>query len=281
MRNKDNYKPHKDTAQKLMLALQIVKGVDYLVSARWVFYRLLQLSYYKSKSDYDKLLNALSRARHAGWGGWQPDTLADATREAVERGQGSASPTDWLHNLAAYAPCKLDAWQTQPYYVEAWFEARAMTDQFRYYTDYLTLRPMGGQASIPYKKQAARGIERAADCYGHPVKILYFGDLDKAGKTIADVVEHDVRKWCAAPFEFINCGLTLDQVQRYSIPENPGKPGEFQWEALPDAAAREIITTSVDQYVSHDAFSEMEARQKRATAWLQSRLPELIAEYVS
>lgn len=226
VRDKEIYAPRKDTQIILDRAYALVRSVPYQVSARWLFYRLLQEGFYTSKADYaNKFLKAVSAARHAFYGDWQPDTLADETRESIYRGHGHNTPEDWINGLAEDIACSLTKWHAQPHYVELWFEARAMRDQFEYYTDHITLRPMGGQPSIPYKWHIAKFLERAYQHYSKPIVILYFGDLDNAGGTISDTVEVDVRKWCQYEFEFIHCGLTAEQVALYNVPENIEKPG--------------------------------------------------------
>lgn len=270
---RENYAPRAETAAMLDRAWEILQSVPYAVSARWLFYRVLQEGFYSSKSDYkDKFIKATSAARHAGYKHWRPDSLADETREAIVRGNGYASVEQWLEAMQERLRCRLDRWDSQPYYVELWYEARAMTQQFTYYTEHATLRPMGGQPSIDYKYKTAKALEEHAD---KEIIILYFGDLDTAGETISAVVERDVREWCDADFEFIHCGLTLDQARRYNVPENPEKPGEYQWEALPDAGASDIITAATHPYLRHDAFAAVATQEADATAWLRGHLAGL------
>ena len=119
-----------------------------------------------------------------------------------------------------------------------------MTQQFRLYTDGLTLCPFGGQPSIPFKYQIAKYIEQQHEKYQKDVMVLYFGDLDESGLKIFNTGEEDISKWCDAPIEFIRCGLSDEQVRQYQIPENVDHPG-YQWEALTDEQAREIITEDV------------------------------------
>ena len=272
------YTPNERTAQMLDRATQILASVPYHVSARWLFYRLLQEGFYASKSDYkNKFLPAISMARHENYGKWRPDTLADETRDSVVRGSGFSSVDRWLDAVAKQLSCSLDKWSTQKYYVELWFEARAMTQQFEYYTRYMTLRPMGGQPSIPYKYRAAQELSYITQ----PVVILYFGDLDPAGEMISEVVERDVRKWCRVDFKFIHCGLNAAQVRRYGVPENFDKPGQFQWEALTDDAAREIITLATRPYVKPAAFEKIEHEQAAATEWFRERFLVLADEWRS
>jgi hypothetical protein len=280
MVDKDNYIPRGEAAAVLDRAWALRASVPYRVTARWLFYRLLQEGYYNSKADYsNKWLKIVSRARHAFYGGWRPDTLADETREAIDRGHGHDNPEMWLQAVSEHLTCNLAKWYGQDYYIELWFEARAMIDQFAHYTDHITLRPMGGQPSIPYKWETAKQLERYSARYGKPIVILYFGDLDPGGEMIETVTRDDVRKWCDVPFEFIRCGLNPGDPQRYNIPENPEKPGAYQWEALTDDAARNLITGNVARYVRHDAFVSVEDREDRVTGWLRGELVELVGQY--
>ena len=276
----ESYNPRGKNAAILTRAIEIVGSVPYQVSTRWVFYRLLQDGYYAGKADYkNKSLPAVSSAQHSGYGGWRPDTLTDETRSAIVRGDGYVDPRDWLANFAARVQCQLNRWQHQPYYVEQWYEACSMTDQFRYYTQYATLRPMGGQPSFPFKYETPKELEIAQRRYDRPVVVLYFGDLDEAGAAIARTVEQEGRNWRGAPFEFIRCGLNESQVARYNLPENFEHPGSYQWEALSDDASREIITSAMDGFVSHDASSVVADKELKATRWLRSRLAQIADEY--
>ena len=264
-----DWEPRAKTKAILDRGLELVNSVPYKVSARWVFYGLLQEGYFRSKKDYkDKWIKYSSAARHNLYGGWRPDTMADDTRKRIEGGGGYENVADWMDSLTGGFICNLDRWYTQDHYIELWYEARAMTDQFRHYTKNITLVPMGGQPSIPYKWEIAKSLEAAADRYKKPIVILYFGDFDPAGATIGNVAERDVRKWSEAAFDFINCGLTLAQVERYDVPENPDKPGEYQWEALSDEGAKEIIKSYTGRYLRHGAFSEITEAQAAAEDWV-------------
>ena len=274
-----DYQPRGKTAEILDRAYALVNSVPYQVSARWLFYRLLQEGFYSTKADYaNKFLKAVSTARHAFYKGWKPDTLADETRESITGGDGWENERSWLEAVSE-AKCKLDKWYSQPVYLECWYEARAMTDQFRHYTQNVTLRPMGGQPSIPYKWQAAKDLENAAAEYGNPLVILYFGDLDPAGETISETIERDVREWCDSDFDFIRCGLTADQVRKYNVPENIDHPNAYQWEAISDQAAQEIITGNLTRYLRHGAIVEVMERENQATQWLGKALDSLLDNY--
>jgi hypothetical protein len=247
-------------------ALEHVQSVPYAVSLRWLFYRLYQEGIYKTKDDYKfKFTPLLSRARHTFFKGWRPDTLSDETREAVSRTGGYMDAAAALRGLGPRlrnaALVDIDHFYRQENYIELWFEARAMTGQFEHYTKDVDLVPMGGTASIPFKWNLAKRLETMAERYGKPIKILYFGDEDLAGHTIQETVESDVRGWTQAAFELIWCGLTEEQVRQYKVPENVEKKG-YQWEALDDTAAEQIITEAVEKYIDVDLIDETENEEE-------------------
>ncbi len=257
--NIDNWKPQDRKAALLDRAMEHVKSVPYKVSARWLYYRLFQEGVIPQKNSktYSNFLSLTSRARHAAWNDWRPDTTSDETREAIHRAYGARNQTHAIQSFARELKFDVfftfDHWYKQDRFVMIWFEARAMAEQFKYYTTTIDLYPMGGQPSIPYKYEIAKDIEWMRGKYGKPVTVLYFGDLDYAGETISNTVEDDVRKWCNVDFDVVWCGLTEEQVQRHGIPASAEKPG-YQWESLTDAAAREIITGAVNEWVDKEAI---------------------------
>lgn len=253
------WKPQARTLPILIRAMEHIRSVEYRVSIRWVFYRLLQEGLYNSKGGYKAFVNLTSRARHAFWNGWKPDLLSDETRAAKLYGHGNNSDgfdpiADIIERLKDYKP-EFSHFYNQDYYVELLFEARAMANQFEHYTEGITLCPFGGQPSIPYKWNIAKRIEYCCKEYDCKGRVLYFGDLDDAGFDIYEAGKRDIREWCVAPVEFIRCGLTGEQVEKYGIPENPDHPG-YQWEALSDEGAEEIIIASIADFVDLSTYSE-------------------------
>lgn len=180
------YHPSSEGQRILERAWHYVRGVPYKVSARWVFYRLIQDSTYVDKSDYKtKFLPLLSRARKAFWGPWRPDTLADETRTPIYRGHGYPNAEAWLRERVYSLGCRLDRWAYQPCYIAILFEAEAMSAQFEYYTDHITLFPFKGDASIPYKWQIAQHLDWVVKAYpGKPIYLFYYGDQDEKGRQI-------------------------------------------------------------------------------------------------
>ena len=259
-----------------------VQSVPYKVSLRWLFYRLLQDGFYKTKGDYKNNFTKLfSRARHTEQGGWRPNTLEDEGRAVIVHAGGVSTEEEAIEamraNVGDASNVAWDHFFNQENYIELWFEANAMTSQFEHYSSDIDLVPMGGTASIPYKYKLARRIEAAAERYGKPIRILYFGDEDEAGHVIQATIEKDVRRWTEAEFEITWCGLTKEQAKRYRIPENFEKKG-YQWEALPDKGAREIITKAVGKYIDTDVIEETNETAEAFQEKWQEKIDKLFDE---
>ena len=136
------------------------------------------------------------------------------------------------------------------------------------------MRPFHGMPSIDYKYSIALELGTLAETYGLPVVVLYFGDYDEGGLIIPETSLKDIRGWCAADFEYIRCGLNEGDNVRYEIPENFDKPDTYQWEALTDAAAADLITSNVGRYVDDDVIeavgTEATAAEDRLRDFLQN-----------
>jgi hypothetical protein len=131
------------------------------------------------------------------------------------------------------------------------FEARAMVKQFLYYTKGINLFPFCGDAHIEPKWKLAKHLEDAHRWYGgKPMQFLYFGDCDEKGEMILKAAMKDVRRWCDQEIEIEAkwCGLTREQAKRFHVPKNPDKPGQYQWEALTDPQAKEIIELALAKF---------------------------------
>ncbi len=294
--NVETWQPTAKSKLILDRAMEHIQSVPYKVSARWVFYRLLQDGIYTKKADYkNTFIGLTSRARHNGY--WNPDILADETREAVIfEPEGTDRPGVDIQQQIELARVlakeeieslrrSLENYQyTHDYRIDStyfydsitvvMFEARAMEQQFRRYADGLTLCPFGGQPSIPYKYEIAKYLESQCEKYDKPLLVLYFGDYDEAGQTIFNTAQEDIGKWCAYEIQWEFCGLTREQVENYEIPENLEHEG-YQWEALTDAQAAEIIQTSIRRFVD---IGEAKQRAFRESWELREQVEAVINE---
>lgn len=250
-----DYSPRGRNAAILDRAWEHVQSVEYKVSLRWLFYRLLQDGLFSSKADYDNFKSSngpMSKARKKAYKGWRPWTLSDDSRSPVVRNGEFETIEEWKEWRGSLQP-SLDQWYNQNHYIEVWFEAKAMTEQFMYLVpELITLEPFGGDTSIPEKWKISQRIKTASKKYGLPVTILYFGDYDPKGLKIPYSAYRDIQPWSRTEFELKISGLTKEQVGELSLPENFEKPNEYQWEALSDSQAREIITNALAPYLKQN-----------------------------
>ena len=257
------YNPRSVTKALLDRAYEFIESVPYRVSGRWLFYRLLQEGYIKDKKDDRPFWSAIIEARKRFYKDWRPNTLDDDTRRMIERIGGRVSIEDCVDSIPrkAFSVChwafKLDHFYCQENFIELWFEAQAMVGQFEYHTENMNLVPFRGDASIALKWNLAKHLEEMAEKYGKPIFALYFGDADKKGLQIPKSAVNDVRKWCGIDFELVRCGLTREQAEKYKLPENPDRPGQYQWEALSDKKAGKIISKAVGKYIDQSIIDDL------------------------
>ncbi len=271
------YNPKPETEKILERAWFHYESVPYKVSLRWLFYRLYHEGYYKDKDDYKpRFIELMRLVRRIMYKGWRPDSIEDDTRTIYYYGIGASSQPQALATMVDGLNVPLSHFPAQGRIYEIWFEARAMRSQFEYHTKEIPLIPFGGDPSVELKWRIAKGLETLYDKYKLPILILYFGDLDKKGGKILENNEAIIREYCNMPFDVVWCGLTMEQVDKYNIDENPNKPGAYQWEAVDDTGAGEIITEAIKRYVDIDIIDNTLAEQVE----LEDRVKEKISELI-
>lgn len=290
-----SYTPREDSKNILDRAWHWVQSVDYGVTARWVFYRLLQDGIYSTKSGYKHLLGLLSKARKEFYGEWRPWTLADDSRAPIlmqrdgyysiyMRGSGFSDEKSWLATLDKELNCPLDRWANQDVYVEIWFEAAAMQGQFLHYAnENVPLLAFHGDISIPEKWRSAKRLANWMLKYKRPTHIYYYGDYDPKGLIIPQSAWSDVKLWVEAitaqaaphetaiPFYFHRIGINEDQIEDLGIPENPERPGTYQWEALADNQASELIRQA-SELLSDFHFKATQSREAEIIERFRARI---------
>ena len=72
----------------------------------------------------------------------------------------------------------------------------------------------------------------------------------------------------------------MEQVSKYNLPENFEKPGQYQWEALEDDQAEEIIIQALDGYIDTDIIEAVSDEAQKATEVWQRKVRKAIEEIV-
>lgn len=278
------YKPQPRIAEIMNWSLERIKNVPYEVTLRWIFYQAYQASKSKivpwvlegGKSEYKNFIHWTSRVRKEFWNGWTPHTLVDDGRKMQMYGGGYSTPQEWFESFKLET-CLLDKRITQEEIILVCFEADAMRRQFEYETDiyHVPLIPFRGDASIEYKWRIAKQIENMSNAYNKAVRVLYFGDLDPKGEEIPENALRDIRKWCNIDFEYNHIGLKQEHIERWNLPENPEKHG-YQWEALDDSMAHELICNALDKYVDLDEIMKVLKRETEATDIWHRAIEEIV-----
>jgi hypothetical protein len=243
------YKPSQENAAWLDWAQTRIARIPYKPTARWVFYRLVQEKGF-TKDDYKRFLGVTSKARKGYYKNWTPETFADDTRGIIgEYGLGYTSPTSWFESQLDKRP-RLEIGHHQDELVIACFEAKAMVGQFKYLLEDLRIPmcPFGGDASIPFKYKIAEMIDYCKRFGDKELFVLYFGDYDPKGLEIPENAMRDIDSWCDKTFTYIRCGINKEHIDKYNIPDQPEAPGKYQWEALDESAAQEIIMDAVEDH---------------------------------
>lgn len=295
-----SYKPRPESKSILDRAWRWIQSVPYAVTLRWVFYRLLQDGTYSEKTGYRHLVSLTSKARKQWYAEWRPWTLADDSRAPVLmqrtgyyglhlRGHGFKDEKDWLTTVAKEITCPLNRFVTQDIYAEVYFEAHAMQGQFLYYAnENLPLLAFGGDVSIAAKWKSAERLANRYKELGKPLHIYYFGDYDRKGLTIPQSAWRDISTWAGALLinqgvnpdkldEILNIhriGINPEQIEELNLPENPEHPGTYQWEALEDEQAEELIDKAND-LLDIDAFKEVQKQEDEITNRLRNKLKEI------
>ncbi|GAI00292.1 unnamed protein product, partial [marine sediment metagenome] len=116
------------------------------------------------------------------------------------------------------------------------------------------------EVSIPEKWRTAERLAQRFFDLRKPVHIYYFGDLDPKGLLIPESAWNDIFKWTVAiinrkdkglayhaDLSFERIGINEDQIGELDIPENPERPGTYQWEGLDDAQAESLISKTSEK----------------------------------
>lgn len=284
------YNPEPDTAKILNWMLDKIKSVPYGVTLRWAFYQCVQ-ELGLLKDDYARIKGYAANARKNFWNGWSPNTLVDDTRAIYKAGHGYTSFREWLTSLRKWE-ATYEVYPRQDNIVQIWFEAQAMYSQFEHYASpyRITLIPFKGDTSIRHKWDMAEYLAELYKEYRKPIVILYFGDyephLDRGsrgkGLTIPINALKDVRTWFLIHLhrmevitwndneelkqqveeyreliKFVRVGLNQEHIDQWHLPENPERQGEYQWEALGDEQARELIEDAITEHWDPEVINDI------------------------
>lgn len=251
------------------------------LTLRQVFYRLVGAhDYSKTEKDYDRLLEAMNKARRARL---IPFTAIRDDGFHAARWQGWRTLEGAKQSLVATAESyRIDRQRGQPVQLAVWCEAAGMAPQLeRVCAPYsIPVYSSGGFDSVTVKHDMAQAFSRIGR-----VRILHIGDHDPSGIHIFGSLDEDVRAFIGefgGDAEFIRLAVTPDHIARYSLPTAPPKEtdrrnfaGEtVQAEALPPDVLASILQDAIGTHLDMDVYrlavETEQAERLSLLAWLSS-----------
>jgi len=250
---------------------------DYLpLTARQVFYRLVGVyGYPKDENAYERLCNALGRARRAGMIPFEHLRDDGAARIDADHYEGPEAFYGHVRRLgASYERDKL---ARQPVRMRVYCEAAGMMPQLaRTCEPYsVPVYSCSGFDSLTAKHDLAQRCVQMFTYRGKPTVILHLGDYDPSGVSIYESMREDVLAFVAedvghkAPEEvtiFERVALRPEHVERHGLTSYPPKPSDLrsgrwegetcQLEALPPDVLAEALDAAIRRHLDEVALAE-------------------------
>lgn len=283
------YPTKPEIVEVLGAAERLVDSTPYRVSLRFVFYGLWQSGFFShvTLTANDRMKGRTEKEKAYDWwmgikrkavrsGIWLPDFLVDDTREGQLTGGGNESVEEWLEALQRHGVgCALDKWRDQENHVIVAFEARDMGGQFEHYCGrfFVDRFPLGGHASQDLKADIAKRMMDLDD--GRPIHVLYFGDYDEGGLSIPEYTFRDVRLWYPIEFTAWRVAIERHHVDEYDLPDNPSKPGAYEWQSLSHEQAGQIIVPALESLIDTDLIDEILDEQEEAEEKVRDALGKI------
>jgi hypothetical protein len=263
---------------------------DYLpLTARQVFYRLVGVyGYPKDENAYERLCNALGRARRAGIIPFENLRDDGAVILEAEHYEDPDAFYGYVRRLgASYERDKL---ARQPVDMRVYCEAAGMMQQLaRTCEPYsVPVYSCSGFDSLTAKHGLARHCARTFIYRGKPTVILHLGDHDPSGVSIYESMKEDVLAFVAgdlshvrpeAVVSFERVALRPHHIDHYQLTTYPPKATDLrsgrwsgetcQLEALPPDTLAGVLNDAVTWHLDHDVLiedREAEAQERRQIA---------------
>jgi hypothetical protein len=215
------------------------------LTLRQLYYQFVQRDWLANTvANYNRLGACISAARRAGLVDWE--MIVDRTRELRSLSHWD-TPAEIVDAISKQY--RRDMWESQPIYVEVWFEKDALLGVFErsaHAVDvpYFSCR---GYSSDSELWAAGQRFRAALDNGKERVVVLHFGDHDPSGIDMTRDIRE--RSWLFAAktddddetyvnsgddggktlddliesIQIVRVALNMDQVRKYNPPPNPAK----------------------------------------------------------
>jgi len=295
-----------------------VRDVYYALQARGFPDELAEHGF---EFEYRYVKRAVKKGRRAGY--IDPGLIVDESRPSEVTPDAGDDPEEFLENVKSMADAYgEDPWDDQPNHVEVWLEKQSLASVFRPICRDKNVRleaTRGDWSDSKVFETCNRLRSKIHD--GKDVKILYFGDFNPSGLHAPVAVQNTMRHygipvrpeaepdawyfdiWPAdepKPYEdapgtvhFERLALTLEQVKRFDLPENPtpsstdkdreirgrfmrlasdGADVNIELNALKEYHRDELedlIRDGIESHVDEEQWSATKAREQRRRATIR------------
>jgi len=229
------------------------------ITIRQLYYEMVaRIIIGNNTNEYTRMKKLMTVARETGEIPYE--YIIDTTRRV--------SIPAYYHNVEdclkdTVSSYRLNRWADQDYYIEVWVEKDAMAS---------TISDIPWKYSIPFMSNkgyssttAMHDAEERFDTNEYKCKILYLGDHDPSGLNM----DKDISNRVGVEVERI--ALTVEQVEKYSLPPNPAKKsdprsknyvseyGNKSWEleALPIKLVRELLEEKIMHYIDMNKYNKV------------------------
>lgn len=244
------------------------------VTLRQVYYQFVARDLLpNTPRSYKRLGGILNDARLAGLLDWS--YMEDRGRNVRGGFGGYRDPGQYLSRVAnGYIEA---LWEGQDYRPEVWVEKEALIS-------------IVGQGTAPYRVPtfACKGYVSQSEMYAaaHRMRdriedgvtpvIIHLGDHDPSGVDMTRDIRDRLSLMAGEDVLVVRIALTMDQIEELGPPPNPAKItdsratdyieryGDESWEldALDPAYLRDLITTTLNDYVDRDAYEAAEDAER-------------------
>jgi len=262
----------------------------YKLTLRQLYYQLVSRDFIPNTvASYNRIGNIVSRGRLSGFIDWA--MIEDRGRVIVQKSHWE-TPSQILR--AAASGFYLSRWKNQKVYVEVWCEKDAVSNIIQ---PVCSLWDVTFMANRGYSSQSAMYNAylrfQAAHFEDKDLHLIYLGDHDPSGIDMSrDITERmelflGWRELVAEediPLNNNRIALNMDQIQKYSPPENPAKMtdsrfdsyakiyGDKSWEldALEPSVLADLVNDAIVPLIDKDLWDETEDKENEGKDRLQN-----------
>ena len=248
--------------------------MGHMLTLRQLYYRLVKDNIIKNEiSSYRKLSKLLTDGRMAGYVDW------DVFEDRLRKPQLPYYETGVLEALEGTAETyRINRMEGQPNYIEVWVEKDALSGILykitrEYHINLMVNRGFSSRTAMhdAYLRFADL-IEEGQKC-----AILYLGDHDPSGMCMHEDIESRLKTFGLDDIEVRRIALNIDQVHKYSLPENKLKKddkgklkdprgvtyknqfGDKSWEldALEPPVLEQILRDEIESLIDRNQYSDL------------------------